>query len=87
MRITLLTQQSCELCDQAHTILAGLTDEYGFELTTLSFGSKAGTEIARRGGLLFAPGVLIDDEPFSHGRLSARKLRRELNRRIRADVR
>lgn len=35
-----------------------------------------------KGGLLFPPGVLIDGEPFSYGRLSERKLRRELDRRL-----
>jgi hypothetical protein len=31
---------------------------------------------------MFAPGVLVDGEPFSYGRLSERKLRRELRRRV-----
>ncbi|MGH9252739.1 MAG: hypothetical protein ACRD0W_24965 [Acidimicrobiales bacterium] len=30
---------------------------------------------------LFPPGVLLDDDPFGYGRLSERKLRRELARR------
>ena len=81
MNITLLTQPSCEYCDHAHAILTRLAGEFGFELTTLSFDSDTGADLARRGGLLFAPGVVIDDTAFSHGRLSERKLRRALGRR------
>ena len=85
MNITLLTQPSCEYCDHAHAILTRLAGEFGFELITLSFDSDTGADLARRGGLLFAPGVVIDGTAFSHGRLSERKLRRALARRLGAD--
>jgi hypothetical protein len=39
---------------------------------------KAG--LAARAGVLFAPGVLLDGRPFGYGRLSERRLRRELGR-------
>ena len=32
--------------------------------------------------MLFAPGVLVDGRPFSYGRLSERKLRRTLDKRL-----
>jgi hypothetical protein len=34
--------------------------------------------------VLFAPGILVDGEPFGYGRLSEKKLRRELTRRAAA---
>ncbi len=32
--------------------------------------------------MLFPPGIFLDGEPFSYGRPSERKLRRELERRL-----
>ena len=45
-----------------------------------STASEILQRLATQGGLLFPPGILIDGEPFSYGRLSERKLRRELDR-------
>jgi hypothetical protein len=50
-------------------------------------GQRAWTWITRKGsrmasGLLFPPGVLIDGQPFSYDRLSERKPRRKLDRRL-----
>lgn len=79
--ITLLTQQSCGPCERAKAILAGLTDEYDLTITEVSLDSEQGRELAMRHGVVFAPGVLIDSAMFSYGRLSERKLRRQLERR------
>src|SRR5215472_8428494 len=80
--ILLLTQERCGFCEQAREILLRLSREYWLSVSTLDMGSPTGQELAVKGGLLFPPGVLIDDEPFSYGRLSERKLRRELDRRL-----
>ena len=82
IEILLLTQQHCGFCEQATDILHRLAREYWLSVSTLAMGSPAGQELAMKGGLLFPPGVLIDGEPFSYGRLSERKLRRELDRRL-----
>ena len=42
--------------------------------------SAAGQQMALSGGLLFPPGVVIDERPFCYGRPSRAKLRRELER-------
>ena len=80
--ILLLTQEHCGFCEQAKEILDRLSREYWLSVSTLDMGSLTGQELAMNGGLLFPPGVLIDGEPFSYGRLSERKLRRELDRRL-----
>ena len=82
IEILLLTQQHCGFCEQAREILDRLSREYWLSVSTLDMGSSTGQELAMKGGLLFPPGVLIDGEPFSYGRLSERKLRRELDRRL-----
>jgi glutaredoxin len=81
VEILLLTQEDCAFCDQAKEILARLSGEYGFAVRALRLDSAEGQALAEEGGVLFAPGVFIDGAPFSYGRLSERKLRRQLERR------
>ena len=83
MNVLLLTQENCASCDQAKEILDRLSAEYSFSVSTVDLGSPEGQALAERGGILFPPGVLLDGEPFSYGRLSERKLRRELEARRR----
>ena len=77
----LLTQEHCSLCERASRVLERLAADYPLQVTTLELASKQGRALAERGGILFAPGVFLDGERFSYGRLSERKLRRELHRR------
>jgi thiol-disulfide isomerase/thioredoxin len=79
--ILLLTQEHCGFCEQAQDILQRLSQEYWLSVSTLDMASPEGQRLAMQGGLLFPPGILIDGEPFSYGRLSEHKLRRELDRR------
>ena len=79
--VVLLTQGDCAFCHDAEDILGRLSAEYGFVVTRLDVDTPEGQETAVGGGLLFPPGILIDREPFSYGRPSERKLRREFERR------
>ncbi len=80
--ILLLTQEHCGFCEQAKDILGRLSREYWLSVSTLDMASPEGQRLAVEGGLLFSPGILIDGKPFSYGRLSERKLRQELDRRL-----
>ena len=82
LKVLLLTQEQCAFCTQAQEILARLAVEYPLVVTTLALASPEGEALAMRHGILFAPGLLLDDRPFSYGRLSERKLRREIERRL-----
>lgn len=82
MDILLLTQPSCALCDHAKEVLARLSAEFPVKVATMDLGSPEGRALAERGGLLFPPGVLVDGDAFSYGRLSERKLRKEIERRL-----
>ena len=82
MEVLLLTQENCEFCTQAKEILARLSGEYELSVTTLDLNAPEGQALAMRGGVLFPPGIFLDGEPFSYGRPSERKLRRELARRL-----
>lgn len=82
MNVLLLTQINCIFCDQAKEILARLADEYGLSVSTLDLHSSEGQALAEQGGILFPPGIFIDGRPFSYGRPSERRLRREIQRRL-----
>lgn len=84
LEVLLLTQEACSFCAQAHELLERLAGEYPLAIETGDLDSPAGRELAARGGVLFAPGIFIDGEPFSYGRPSERRLRRELRRRLEA---
>lgn len=60
----------------------GLTREYPLMLREADMNSSEGQEMAERGGVMSPPGVFLDEEPFSYGRLSEKKLRRELDHRL-----
>lgn len=81
-RITLLTQQDCGFCEDAKAILSRLAVEYPLTIDIVDLRSQLGEELAVRGGVLFPPGIFLDGEAFCYGRLSERKLRRELERRV-----
>ena len=87
MHALLLNQEHCAFCEQAKEILARLATEYPLTVSTLDLGSPAGQALALRGGILFAPGIFLDDEAFSYGRPSERTLRRALDRRVGAPLR
>lgn len=82
MEILLLTQENCHFCDRAKELLDRLASEYSFSLSTLELNSPDGQALAEQNGILFPPGLFIDGEPFSYGRPSEGKLRKELNRRL-----
>jgi glutaredoxin len=80
IRVTLLTRPDCHHCDDARRILGRLAEEYPLQLDSMDVESPAGQELALSGGLLFPPGIVIDERPFSYGRPSEGRLRRELER-------
>jgi Glutaredoxin-like domain (DUF836) len=81
VEITLLTQSACGLCDHAKDVLGRVGADHPLRVTEIDLASQHGQQLAVKAGVLFAPGMLLDGEPFSFGRLSERKLRRALDRR------
>lgn len=79
--ITLLTQADCRLCEHAKAVLSRVGLDHPLAVTEVDLATEAGRALAGQAGVAFAPGVLLDGEPFAYGRLSERRLRRELARR------
>ena len=80
IEVLLLTQDDCKFCDEAKAIIGRLGEEFPLDGNTTEVSSPRGQAVALEGGLLFPPGIVIDGRPFSYGRPSERKLRRELER-------
>lgn len=76
--ITLLTQPSCSSCDRAKEILSRLVLEFPLTVQEVGLDTEEGKSLAIKHAVMFAPGVLIDGEMFSYGRLSENKLRKRL---------
>lgn len=79
-RVTLLTKADCDVCEHAKDVLARVAADTPIAVETIDVGSERGRTLAENAGIAFPPGVLLDGEPFSYGRLSERKLRRALAR-------
>ena len=79
--VIVLISPECALCEQAKAVLARVGRDYDLEVEECSIESERGGRLAQEHGVLFPPGVILDGEAFSFGRLSERKLRRELQRR------
>ncbi|MEJ7774179.1 MAG: glutaredoxin family protein [Nocardioidaceae bacterium] len=78
--VTLLTQAGCHYCDHAKDVLARVCLDHPMVVEELDLDTTQGRALATQHGVLFAPGILVDGEPFGFGRLSEKKLRRHLSR-------
>ena len=77
-QIVLLTQADCRLCDHAKHVLARVARDVPLSVTEIDLGSDVGRRLAAEAGVMFAPGILLNGEAFSYGRLLERKLRKTL---------
>jgi hypothetical protein len=82
--VLLLTEGSCAYCEHARAVLNRVGREFPLTVRSVDVASPEGEALAASAGFLFAPGVLLNGQPFSYGRLSERRLRRELKRRLEA---
>lgn len=76
--VTLLTKADCDLCQHAKAVLDRVAVDTPLRIETVDLNSDRGRALAERAGMAFPPGVFLDGEAFSYGRLSERKLRRAL---------
>lgn len=76
--VTLLTQDACSLCDHAKDVVRRVQQDTDLVLEEIGLDTDQGRDLALKSGVLFAPGILLDGQPFGHGRLSERKLRKAL---------
>lgn len=63
-------------------VFARLSGDFPITLTVVALDSEEGTALARTGGVLFPPGLFVDGDPAGYGRISERRLRRQLRQRV-----
>ena len=80
-RVLLVTAPDCHFCADAKALLARLGLTHPLEVREVDISSPDGGELAARHGILFPPGLLLDDGFVGFGRVSERKLRRLLEQR------
>lgn len=80
--ITVLSQANCGYCDEVQAILGRLSGDFDLQVRVLDLALPEAQDLSERAGMLFPPAIFVDDEPFSYGRLSERKLRRALDRKV-----
>ena len=78
VRVTLLTAPSCDLCDHAQEVLARVGKDHDLEVEKISIETSRGRILMIEQRFVFPPGVLVEGQPFSFGRLSERRLRKRL---------
>ena len=76
--VTVLTQPACSMCDFAKQVLTRVGLDYPLDIREIQLDSPTGRTLATEHAVLFAPGILVDGELFSYGRLSEKKLRRHM---------
>lgn len=79
--VTLLTEADCKRCDRARAVLDRVAADFDLELRVVDLATEEGATLASTVALAVEPGVLLDGVKFSQGRLSERRLRRELAHR------
>jgi hypothetical protein len=62
-------------------IFEELTNEYPLSVEVIELNTPEGEKLASNSGFLFPPGILFDQEPFSYGRPSKKKIVKEIIRR------
>jgi hypothetical protein len=80
VKVTVVTAPACALCDHAEHVLARVAQDYELTVEKVSVEAERGRHLMIEHKIAFPPAVLLDDRAFSYGRLSERKLRRELER-------
>lgn len=76
--VVILTAENCQFCEEAKALLERLAREYPLWVVMVDLATPQGQALARDTGVMFPPGIFIEGQPFSYGRPSERKLRREL---------
>jgi hypothetical protein len=79
--IVLITAPDCHFCADGKAVLARLAAHYPLTVREIAWSSSEGQALVARHGILFPPGLLIDEAYVGFGRVSERKLRRLLERR------
>lgn len=80
LELTLVTAADCALCSHGREVLAKLSEELPLRVSEIDLDSAEGKALAERFPLVFPPILIADGAVLSYGRLSEKRLRKELGR-------
>jgi len=78
IEVLVLSRPDCALCDHAKAVLERVDRDFVLQICELDLDSEESEALARNVSVLFPPAVFLDGKLFCYGRLSERRLRREL---------
>ena len=82
VQVLLVTSSGCHFCREVDHLLEKLGQRFSLEVERIDLASERGSAIARRWRVPFPPVLLIEGEYHGHGRISERRLTRDLTRLI-----
>lgn len=78
IELVLLTKDDCGECAHGKRVLARLGQEFDVAVREVALETPEGRDLERRAGAGMFPVLFRDGEPYFYGRLSERRLRKEL---------
>jgi len=82
IEMALLTASGCRFCEHAKDILNRLADDYPLRWHEADITSPTGASIVAEYRVPYPPVLLIDGRFHTYGRVSEKKLRRDLERML-----
>ena len=76
--ITIVDATDCHYCERAHELLTELRSRLPIEIKRIHMESPEGRNLIAGHRVPFPPLLLVDGRYFGHGRISKKKLEREL---------
>jgi glutaredoxin len=76
--VTIVTSTGCHLCERAKDVVETVALDHELEVRIVDLNSGEGRRLALLHRMPFPPMVLIDGAVHGHGRISEKRLRRDL---------
>ncbi|MBT8192344.1 MAG: glutaredoxin [Acidimicrobiia bacterium] len=79
IEILIVTSPACHLCEQAKDVLERLSGDYPLTWREVDMASPEGSDIVRSSRAPFPPMIVVGGQLYGYGRLSEKKLRKDLD--------
>lgn len=73
-----ITAPGCHLCERGRSIVRELAERAGLELVEVGWDEPAARTLTDLDGVPFAPALYLEDRLLGYGRLSERRLRKQM---------
>ncbi len=80
IEILLVTSPGCHLCEKAKDVLEHVSSAYPLRWREIDMASPDGSAIVRASRAPFPPVIILAGKIYGYGRLSEKKLRKDLDR-------